>query len=238
MKDPLQAHFNAFAILDDDAPMRGFRRVVRCVLRDWQALLDHPSFGFEQPFDPRFTKAMVKAVTHVVGTDADLLFAFAEHGEFSVLFSSAGDDGAGNGRELLCRLASQAAGRMSLLLGDLATFDVHLYQFPSPELAKAYFLWRQTCQRSAFVERYVLHLLRQNDKNEVEARAILEDFGDEEKQEILAQREIALDRLPQWQLRGTGVYWQGGLDEEEPSLMVDTLLPEGREFNDYLKMFF
>jgi tRNA(His) guanylyltransferase len=238
MKDPLHEHFQSFALLDDDSPMRGFRRVVRCALKNWQALADHPAFGFERPFDPRFAKSMVKAVTHVVGTDGNLLFAYAEHGEFSVLFSSAGDDGQGNGRALLCQLASQAAGRLSLLLGDLVTFDVHLYQFPSPELAKAYFLWRQTCQRSAFIDRYVLHLLRQNDKTEAEASSILEDFGDEEKREILAQSAVDLDALPQWQLRGTGVYWQGGLDEEEPSLMVDTLLPAGREFGEYLRMFF
>ena len=40
MKDPLLEHFRSFALLDDDAPMRGFRRVARCVLPGWQALLE------------------------------------------------------------------------------------------------------------------------------------------------------------------------------------------------------
>ena len=237
MKDPLLEHFRSFALLDDDAPMRGFRRVARCVLPGWQALLDHPGFGFEKPFDPRFGKAMVKAVSHVVGSDPGVAYGYVEHGEFSILLSASGDDGQGDGRALLCQLASQAAGRLSLLLGDLAPFDVHLFQFPSPELARAYFVWRQSCNREALIERYARHLLQANGREEQEALALLEDLGPEERGEILAQNQVDLETLPPWQVRGTGVYWQPGLDEDGASLTIDTLLPNGKEYGEYLRTF-
>jgi tRNA(His) 5'-end guanylyltransferase len=216
--------------------MRGFRRVARCVLPGWQALVDHPGFGFEKPFDARFGKAMVKAVSHVVGSDPGVAFGYVEHGEFSILLGSAGDDGQGDGRALLCQLASQAAGRLSLLLGDLAPFDVHLFQFPSPELARAYFVWRQACHRSVLVERYVRHLLSR-DRDESEALAIMEDLGDEEKQEILAQNQVDLEILPPWQVRGAAVFWQVGVEDDGATLMIDTLLPAGKEYGEYLRTF-
>lgn len=236
MKDPLLEHFQSFALLDDDSPMRGFRRVARCVLPGWPALVDHPGFGFEKPFDARFGKAMVKAVSHVVGADPGVAYGYVEHGEFSILLGSAGDDGQGDGRALLCQLASQAAGRLSLLLGDLAPFDVHLFQFPSPELARAYFVWRQASNRTVLIDRYVRHLLSK-DRDESEALAIMEDLGDEEKQEILTQNQVALETLPPWQVRGTGVYWQVGLEDDGATLMIDTLLPAGKEYGEYLRTF-
>ena len=237
MNDPLLEHFQSFALLDDDTPVRGFRRVARCVLPGWQRLFDHPGLGFEKPFDARFGKAMVKAVSHVVGSDPGVSYGYVEHGEFSILLSSAGDDGQGDGRALLCQLASQAAGRLSLLLGDLAPFDVHLFQFPSPELARAYFVWRQGCNRQVFIDRYVRHLLLANQREEAEAAAIMEDLGDEEKREILSQNQVDLDTLPPWQVRGTGVFWQPGLDEDEATLMIDTLLPADKEYAAYLRTF-
>ncbi len=235
--DDLLEHFRAFELLDDDAPMRGFKRVVRCGVRDWSKLYEHAALGFERPFDVRFAKALVKTLSHLVGSDADMVYGYAEHGEFSLLLGGSEDPGNGTGRGMLSRVASNAAGKLSLLLGDLALFDVRYYQFPSPELARIYFQWRQRSQAQLSLDRYVWHALATGSGDEAHAQTIVETLANEDKQELLDQHQIVFDELPIWQRRGTGVYWQAGLDDEDPSLMVDTTLPDGEEYSEYLKMF-
>ena len=117
--DNLLEHFRAFELLDDDAAMRGFKRVVRCGVRDWSKLYELAALGFVKPFDVRFAKALVKTLSHLVGSDPDIVFGYAEHGEFSLLLGGVEDQGATTGRGLLSRVASNAAGKLSLLLGDL-----------------------------------------------------------------------------------------------------------------------
>ena len=236
MQGDLLEHFQAFELLDDDEPMRGFKRVVRCVLRDFGTIMDHPDFSFEKPLDVRFAKSMVKTTSHVLGTDTDVLFGFAEYAEFSLLLGSV-DEEEGGGRGLLSRIASNAAGKLSLLLGDLALFDVHLYQFPSPELAKAYFVWRQRAFQRLALDRYLRHVFSAADEDHDRAEMIIADFGEEEKIEILAQHEVDFESLPGWQRTGAGIYWQAGVEDEEPALMVDTSLPGGQEYSEYLDMF-
>ncbi|MDY0000137.1 MAG: tRNA(His) guanylyltransferase Thg1 family protein [Polyangia bacterium] len=237
MPESLRDHFRAFELLDDDEPMRGFVRVVQCALRDWDRLYDSEAFGFSKPFDQRFAKAMVKTVSHLVGTEPFIRYGYAEHGEFSLLLAS--DDGAPGetSRRLICRLTSLAAGRLSLILGDLALFDSRLYQFPSPELARGFLLWRQECQRTVSLNRNVLHVLTQNGQDPLSARGIIADLGDEEKLEILAQHGVRFDALPLWQRRGASCYWQPEPGDGPPTLAVDTTLPVGDQYAQYLDRF-
>ncbi len=240
MSDTLIEHFRAFELLDDDEPMRGFTRVVQCSLRDWEQLYEHEAFGFELPFDVRFAKAMVKTLSYLVGTDAELVYGYAEHGEFSLLLSNGNGDEETtreSARRLVCRLASNAAARLSLLLGDLALFDVRLFQFPSPELARSFFLWRQKQQRELSLDRHVRHMLVTSGQDAQVVREMVADFGEEEKLEILHQHEISYEDLPIWQRRGAGCYWRNGAGEEPPELTVDTTLPVGEQYGSYLSKF-
>lgn len=232
-------HFRAFELLDDDTSMRGFKRVVRCVVRDWSKLYEHVALGFVKPFDVRFAKAVVKTLSHMVGTDPDLVFGYAEHGEFSLLLGGVEEQRGvtTTGRGLLSRVASNAGGKLSLLLGDLALFDVRLYQFPSPELARIYFQWRQRTQLQLTLDRYVWHALAKGSGDESHAHTIVETLANQDKLEILEQNEIVIEELPIWQRRGAGVYWKAGVDDEDPVLMVDTTLPDSDDYGEYLKKF-
>lgn len=237
MSERLRDQFRAFELLDDDEPMRGFVRVAQCALRDWDRLYDHEAFGFSKPFDPRFAKAMVKTVTHVVGVESSIRYGYAEHGELSLLLGSDDEPVGETSRRTICRLTSLAAGRLSLLLGDLALFDCRLYQFPSPELAKGFLLWRQECQRTVSLNRNVLHAITQNGQDPLSARGLIADLGDEEKLEILAQHGLSFDSLPLWQRRGAGCYWLPASGDEPPTLTVDTTLPVGEQYAQYLARF-
>lgn len=248
MADTLTDQFRAFELLDDDEPMRGFHRILRCSLRDWERLYEHEAFGFEQPFDVRFAKAMVKTLSFLVGTDEELEYGFAEHAELSLLLNgtdapeaeaeSEAEAGAEptTARGVVCRVASGAASRLSLVLGDMTRFDVRLYQFPSAELAKTFFLWRQQCQRRASLDRHVAHLLVKNGQELDVVRGMVADFGEEEKLEILTQHEVSFEDLPIWQRRGASCYWRKSGDAP-PALTVDTTLPVGDQYTDYLGRF-
>lgn len=237
MSESLRDHFAAFELLDDDEPMRGFVRVATCALRDWDRLYDHRAFGFAKPFDPRFAKAMVKTVSYLVATDESIRYGYAEHGEMSLLLGPAEEAPHETSRRLMCRLASAAAGRLSLLLGDLALFDCHIYQFPSPELANSFFLWRQQCQRTISLNRNVLHVLTSDGQDPLSVRGVVSELGDEEKLEILGQHGISFDDLPLWQRRGAGCFWQNGEGDGVPTLTVDTTLPVGEQYTHYIARF-
>lgn len=237
MPHSLAEPFRAFELLDEDEPMRGFQRVACCALRDFEALYRHEAFGFERPFDVRFAKAVVKTAAFLVGTDSEVRYGFAEHGVISLLLAPAAQEGPETSRQILTRLASHAGSQLGLILGDLALFDVRLYQFPSPELVRAYFLWRQEIQRTDTLNRHVIHALTQSGQDEDTARSILADLGEDEKLEILSQHEVSFEELPIWQRRGTGCYWRAGIDDEPPVLMVDSTLPIGKMYADYLTQF-
>lgn len=237
MSERLRDQFCAFELLDDDEPLRGFVRVVQCALRDWDRLYEHEAFGFAKPFDPRFAKAMVKTVSHLVGLEATIRYGYAEHGELSLLLGSGETSPGETSRRMICRITSLAAGRLSLLLGDLALFDSRLYQFPSPELARSFLMWRQGCQRTVSLNRNVIHVLTSNGQDPLTARGIVADLGDEEKLEILSQHGKSFDTLPLWQRRGAGCYWQEATGEEPPTLTVDTTLPVGEQYAQYLSRF-
>src|SRR5262245_37741935 len=70
------------------------------------------TLGFERPYDPRFGKTMVKTLSHLVAS-LGCSFGFAERTDLSLYAVSGG----GDARRLLSRIAGEAAGKMSLLIG-------------------------------------------------------------------------------------------------------------------------
>ena len=47
-------------------------------------------------------------------------------------------------------------------LGEVATFEARLYEFPSHEVAQEYFRWRQEEANVASIDRYCTHVLSQS----------------------------------------------------------------------------
>src|SRR5438128_2094169 len=110
--------------------------VARLVGRRFDLLFE--SAGYERPYDPRFGKAMVKTLSYLV-TTLGCSFGFAERADLSLYAVANG----GDARRLLSRIAGEAAARLSLYIGQVATFEARLYEFPEPEFALDYFRWRQ-----------------------------------------------------------------------------------------------
>ena len=208
--------------------------VARLVGRRFDQILDEN--GFERPYDPRFGKAMVKTLSHLM-TALGCSFGYVERTELSLYAISAG----GDGRRLLSRIAGEAAAKLSLLTGHVATFDAHLYEFPDADLALEYFRWRQEDANVTAIDRYCTHVLAASGADQSAVPRILDGLGPDEKVELLRQNSLDFATVPAWQRRGACVRLrtpqeaENGHSSSMGRLLVDLNLPAEDEFGDYLR---
>jgi len=230
MLSDLDKDFSAFELFGSETLLRGFLRVGRIVSTDAVGL-DRPS-NDKQPFDVDFAKLMVKTAAHLLASCGDVIFGVADCREISVVM--AGVDGEGFdplGKDLLCRLGSEASGKFSSLTGLVTPFETKVYEFPAADLVRRYLEWRQNENTERVLDRYLKVFTVGDDASNAVPTA---EFGREEKIEILTQHGVDFTVVPAWQRLGVGLFWQAGIDDEEPSLVVDTALPEGPAYREYL----
>jgi tRNA(His) 5'-end guanylyltransferase len=205
--------------------------VARLLGRRFDQLLD--DHGYEQPYDPRFGKAMVKTLSYLCAT-LGASFGFVERTELS-LYALAGG---GDARRLLSRISGEAAGKLSLLLGQVATFETRLYECPDYDIAFEYFRWRQEDALSLAIDRYCLHVLRQSGADPNAVGRILDGLGPDEKVELLRQNGLDFQTVAAWQRRGAVVRIRpadGSNGTTHGRLLVDLNLPADDDFGVYLK---
>lgn len=208
--------------------------VARLAGRRFDQLVD--GGAFQKPFDPVFGKHMVKTLSYLLSV-LGASFGFAEQTELS-LFAIAGG---GDARRLLSRIAGEASAKLSLLLGQVATFETRLYELEDADLAVEYFRWRQAESQSRAVERYCHAALAQSGNDASAAERILGGLGLDEKVELLRQNGVDFGGIPAWQRRGAAVALRAieTEDAEEPQarLVVDLNLPDDGEFVSYVRPF-
>ncbi len=147
--------------------------------------------------------------------------------------------GGGDARRLLSRIAGEAAGKLSLLLGQVITFEARLYEFPDHDLALEYFRWRQEDALVHAIDRYCTHVLAQSGADSSAVPRILDGLGPDEKVELLRQNGLEFQTVAAWQRLGAVVRIKpaegsNGTDTRG-RLLVDLNLPPADEFSDYLK---
>jgi tRNA(His) 5'-end guanylyltransferase len=207
--------------------------VARLVGRRFDQLLEDGSY--DKPYDPRFGKAMVKTLSYLV-TVLGASFGYVERTELSLYAISAG----GDGRRLMSRIAGEAAGKLSLLIGHVATFDAHLYEFPDADLALEYFRWRQGDTHVTAIDRYCTHVLSASGADQSAVPRILDGLGPDEKVELLRQNALDFSTVPAWQRYGACVKLRPldgaeGANGQSARLLVDLNLPFEEEFQNYLR---
>ena len=223
---------SAFEVFPDRELKVGHPIVARLVGRRFDQLLD--GGNYDRPFDARFGKAMVKTLSYVAAT-LGASFGYCERTELSLFALANG----GDARRLLSRIAGEASGKLSLLLGEVATFEARLYEFPSHEVALEYFRWRQDEASVLSIDRYCTHVLAQSGADAGAVPRILDGLGPDEKVELLRQNALDFTAVPAWQRRGAVVRIQpiGENGHNVPSgrLIVDLNLPADDAWNDYLR---
>ena len=234
MRHPaLQEQLAPFEVFGGRELSVGKPLVARLSGRRFDQLLEEN--GFDHPFDPRFGKAMVKTLSYLM-TVLGASFGYVERTELSLYAISAG----GDGRRLLNRIGGEAAGKLSLLLGHVCTFDAHLYEFPDADLALEYFRWRQEDANVTAIDRYCTHVLAASGADSSAVPRILDGLGPDEKVELLRQNALDFGTVPAWQRRGACVRLrmpseENGHAQNAGRLLVDLNLPADDEFGDYLR---
>jgi tRNA(His) 5'-end guanylyltransferase len=220
---------SAFEVFPDRELKVGHPIVARLVGRKFDSLLE--TGHYDKPYDARFGKAMVKTLSYVA-TTLGASFGFAERTELSLYALANG----GDARRLLSRIAGEASGKLSLLLGEVATFEARLYEFPSNEQAAEYFHWRQEEATVLSIDRYCTHVLSQSGADATAVPRILDGLGPDEKVELLRQNALDFTNVPSWQRRGAAVRVQpvDANGHATGRLIVDLNLPSDDAWTEYL----
>ncbi|MES2788014.1 MAG: tRNA(His) guanylyltransferase Thg1 family protein [Planctomycetota bacterium] len=204
---------------DLDQKMRVFETAADyCVLPDMfmVARLDGRSFTrltkeicqFEAPFDERFRDLMVETAESLMTCGFRVIYAYTESDEISLLFDLNEQLFGRKLRKYNSTLAGEASAKFSLLLGSVATFDCRISQLPSIELVVDYFRWRHEDIARNAVSAHCYWMYRRSGLDEQEATKRIFGLSIGQQQELLFQRGINFNDLPNWQKRGVGLYWE------------------------------
>ena len=163
---------------------------------------------FETPFDEQFRNYMIYTVKHLMVCGFRVVYGFTESDEISLLFHPAENTFGRKVRKYNSILAGEASAAFTHALKRIATFDCRIIPLPTLERVQDYFLWRQEDAHRNGLNAHCYWLLRRNGFSSDEATAQLESKSVAHKNELLFQQGINFDKIPAWQKRGVGVYWE------------------------------
>lgn len=201
---------------------------------------------FETPFDIKFRDMMVEAVKALMTYGFRVIYGFTESDEISLLFHPEEGTFGRKVRKYNSILAGVASASFSLSLGQQAIFDCRMVPLPTLERVQDYFLWRQEDAHRNSLNAHCYWMLRKQGKSVVEATQMLEGQSIAYKNELLFQNGINYDKLPSWQKRGIGIYWEtyekkgfNPVTEKEEiaerrALKVDDALPLREDYSEFI----
>jgi tRNA(His) 5'-end guanylyltransferase len=224
-QDNFAVRIAPFEVLPAQELSAGKPIVARLIGRRFEQLFDT---RFEKPFDPRLGKMLLKTLSHLCA-NLGATYGYAERAELSLFAISNG----GEARRLLSRIGGEAAAKMSLLLGDIVTFETRLYEFSGSQGVCEYFAWRREQAQAHALDLYCTHVLVSTGAETAAIPRILEGLSPEEKVELLRQNAFEFESVPAWQRLGAGVYVaQAG---QGAQLVVDLQLPPDAQYGEYLQ---
>ncbi|MBI1178610.1 guanylyltransferase [bacterium] len=205
--DDLDAKMRRFETAHDHCVLPGLFIVARVDGRGFTRLTKE-AHKFEAPYDERFRDCMLSTVEHLMNCGFRAIYGYTQSDEISILLHR--DDTLFDRklRKLNSVLAAESSAAFSISLGAIATFDCRIAQLPSDQLVLDYFRWRQEDATRNALNAHCYWLLRKQGKGVAEATRFLIGQTTANKNELLFQHGINFNRLPNWQKRGAGVYWE------------------------------
>ena len=201
---------------------------------------------FEAPFDIRFRDLMVETIKALMNYGFPVIYGYTESDEISLLFHPDENTFEHKVRKYNSILAGVASASFSTNLGQQAIFDCRMIPLPTIERVQDYFQWRQEDAHRNSLNSHCYWMLRKQGKSVAEATSMLERQSVAFKNELLFQNGINYDKLPSWQKRGIGVYWETyekqGFNPitrkeetaERRTLKIDEELPLREAYSDFI----
>ena len=205
--DDLDARMRIFETGHDLCVLPGIYIVARLDGRGFTRLTKEVH-NFEAPFDERFRDAMVETVAHLMNCGFRIIYGYTESDEISLLFDRNEKAFSRKVRKLNSILAGEASAKFSLLLGDVGCFDCRISQLPTRSDVVDYFRWRNEDAHRNALNAHCYWALRKEGQGAKEATRALLSLSVADKNELLFQRRINFNELPNWQKRGVGLVWQ------------------------------
>lgn len=205
--DDLDARMRKFETAHDHCVLPGLFMVARVDGRSFTRLT-REVHRFEAPYDVRFRDHMVTTVEHLMNCGFRVAYGYTQSDEISLLFHRDEDAFERKLRKFDSLLAGEASACFSLRLGGIAAFDCRISQLPSEDLVLDYFRWRQEDATRNALNAHCYWLLRKEGKSMRQATNSLLRLGVPAKNELLFERGINFAKLPAWQRRGVGLYWE------------------------------
>jgi tRNA(His) 5'-end guanylyltransferase len=212
---------------------RGFTRLTKEVRSD-----------LERPFDVRFRDAMVETARHLMRCGFEVIYAYNESDEISLLFAYGTTVFDRKVRKYNSILAGEASAAFTRVFGEIGVFDCRMVPLPDLDAVRDYFRWRQEDSHRNSLNAYVYWTMRNQGMSAREADKTLLKISNERKKEILSEVGIDYESTPAWQRWGTGLYMEKierrGINpktgKEEVgygnAIKVDYELPDGEPYGE------
>ncbi|HAB19237.1 MAG TPA: tRNA(His) guanylyltransferase Thg1 family protein [Verrucomicrobiota bacterium] len=205
--DDLDAKMRRFETAHDHCVLPGLFIVARLDGRGFTRLTKEVH-QFEAPFDMRFRDHMTRTVEHLMNAGLRTVYGYTQSDEISLLFHREEDSFDRKLRKLDSVLAGEASACFSLQLGAVGCFDCRISQLPTEQLIVDYFRWRQEDATRNALNAHCYWLLRKSGKSVKEATQFLLGQTTSDKNELLFRHGINFGKLPAWQKRGVGLFWE------------------------------
>jgi tRNA(His) guanylyltransferase len=186
----------------------GMWSILRLDGRSFHAFTE--KIGAARPYDERLRDRMAD-VARAVFEELGGVLAVTHSDEVSVLFRPEWDAFDRRVEKLVSVSASLAGAELARGLGSdapRAAFDARVWIGAGLEDCVDYFRWRQSDAGRCAINAWVYWKMRDEGASPGQATTDLDRRGFAWKNEWLFQRGINFDRLPAWQKRGVGVYWE------------------------------
>ena len=186
------------------------------------------SSKFDKPFDDRFHSMMLDT-TKAVLTDLGGIYGYTESDEISILFPPEWEMFNGSVEKLVSISASIASSNFTHISNSIVSFDSRVISLVNPEQVIDYFLRRQADAARCALNGWSYWTLRNLGNSARKATSILDKQTVTFKNKLLFDNGINFNDTPNWQKRGTGIYWEEyektGFD---PIKKVEVIAPRRR----------
>lgn len=163
---------------------------------------------FESPYDERFRDLMIATTEHLMNCGFRVVYGYTQSDEVSLLLHRDESLFDRKLRKLTSILAAEASARFTLSLSAMASFDCRICEFPNDRLVIDYFRWRNEDALRNALNAHCYWMLRKQGASVKEATGRLSGLPVSEKHELLFANGINFAKLPAWQRRGIGLYWE------------------------------
>ncbi|MDJ0718792.1 MAG: tRNA(His) guanylyltransferase Thg1 family protein [Prochloraceae cyanobacterium] len=203
----LDAKMRVYETAQDYCVLPGIYMVARLDGRNFTRLTKEVH-KFKAPYDEKFRDYMLETVENLMNCGFKVIYGYTQSDEISLLFDLQEEIFNRKIRKFNSVLAGVASAKLSLLLGDMATFDCRISQLPNIQIVIDYFRWRQADAHRNSLNSHCYWCLRRDGKSVSQATSMMDKLSISDKNELLFQRGINFNDLPNWQKRGVGMYWE------------------------------